>query len=80
LKQDHFDKVSVAHIFNKSNKGLRVSRAFADFLSHEHKMAIGCELNRVGEKEYYWKREHEVSLSEDPFVLDFVKSPFSWRI
>lgn len=79
MKQEHFDKVSVAHIFNKSNKGLRISRTFADFLSREHKMAIGCELNRVGEKEYYWKREHDVSLSKDAFVLDFVKSPFSWQ-
>ncbi len=79
MKQDHFDNVSVAHIFERSNKGLRVSRTLADFLSREYKIAITCELTRKGESLYFWKREHEATLSEDPFVLDFVKSPFSWQ-
>lgn len=78
LKPDHFDNVSIDHVFETNKKGLRISRVFSDFLSREHKIAIMCELNRAGETEYYWKRDYDTPLSKDSYLIDFVKSPFSW--
>ena len=69
-----FDAMSIDHIFEKGKYGQRISRTLADYLSAKFFIEIHMRLSKSGKKEYYWVRNPEIHLLDDPHIKQFIES------